>query len=198
MTKSTVSDRIWNMIKQCIVCGKDIAKGKLSISQFTRKKFCSHKCHGSTLKIEETVKCELCGKIVTRKKRSDSKSRFCSIRCAVNNASKIALVDRDFNGSNNPAWKGGVTSENRKQRKIFLKEIHKSILKRDNYTCRICGVRGEKLQVDHIKPWSKDIDSRFAPENCRTLCVGCHYKHTFGYPMPEGSEWGKRYENRDL
>lgn len=172
---------------------------KYSVSQWLNKRFCSSKCFGESLTREKiTFECQLCHKIITKRTRNDWKNRFCSKQCAGKAAIKIATEVRDFNGENNPSWKGGITSENRKQRNKFLKEIHKAILKRDNYTYAICGIRGTQLQVDHIKPWSEDIVSRFEPDNCRTLCVCCHYKHTFGYPMPKGSGWGKRYENRDI
>lgn len=95
-------------------------------------------------------------------------------------------------GENNPAWKGGVTSLNKLERKRFRNTILKSVLERDNYTCQLCGIRGVVLQVDHIQPWAEYIELRFNMDNCRTLCKSCHYKITFGREMPSNIKtWGE-------
>lgn len=52
------------------------------------------------------------------------------------------------------------------------RQIRKQILRRDEYTCQICGSHGD--QVDH-----KDGDSHNnEPSNLWTLCIGCHSKKT--------------------
>lgn len=72
-------------------------------------------------------------------------------------------------------WKGGISSINSKIRSsLEYKLWHKAILKRDNFTCRFCGERGGKLQVDHIKPFAFYPELRFAIDNGRTLCESCH------------------------
>jgi 5-methylcytosine-specific restriction endonuclease McrA len=63
--------------------------------------------------------------------------------------------------------------------------MQKQVFERDNYTCQLCGVRGVDLQVDHIQSWAEYVELRFSMDNCRTLCSKCHYKITFGRPMPE-------------
>jgi len=91
----------------------------------------------------------------------------------------------------NPNWKGGSSSKNRLERIRFRKQIQKSVLERDNYTCQMCGERGCQLQVDHIQSWSEYVELRFNIDNCRTLCMNCHYKITFGREKPEGvNAWG--------
>ncbi|PWU05322.1 MAG: hypothetical protein C5B43_03490 [Verrucomicrobia bacterium] len=88
-------------------------------------------------------------------------------------------------------WKGGITSENYKQRRTFQMTMKKQIFERDNYTCQLCGVRGVDLQVDHIQPWAEYVELRFKMENCRTLCAKCHYQITFGKPMSKNVKgWG--------
>jgi len=53
-----------------------------------------------------TFICENCKRSVERKKRSDSKFRFCSVKCSTKNACELSrLVDRSR--EKNPAWKGG-------------------------------------------------------------------------------------------
>lgn len=96
-----------------------------------------------------------------------------------------------FTGENNPAWKGGITTEGRKQRMKFRETVQKKVFERDGYTCQLCGQEGGKLQVDHIQSWADYAEGRFDINNCRTLCMDCHYAITFGKPMPqEVRAWG--------
>ena len=91
-------------------------------------------------------------------------------------------------------WKGGVTSKNKYQRQLFRKQIQKQVFERDYYTCRLCCATGVALQVDHIQSWKEYVDLRFNIENCRTLCQECHYKITFGKPMPPTVRaWGQNF-----
>lgn len=82
-------------------------------------------------------------------------------------------------------WCGGNngfrdTSEYRK--------LRLNILKRDRYTCQICGDRNHKgrgsritLHVDHIVPVAINPDLGMEPTNLRTLCETCHREtDTFG------------------
>lgn len=95
-------------------------------------------------------------------------------------------------GEHSNAWKGGTTTQDKLERARFKKEMQKLIFERDNYTCQICSVRGIALQVDHIQRWSKYVELRFSIDNCRTLCVACHYKITFNKEMPKNIKtWGQ-------
>jgi 5-methylcytosine-specific restriction endonuclease McrA len=51
-----------------------------------------------------------------------------------------------------------------------------AVFKRDDYTCQDCGVRGGRLNADHIKRFADFPDLRFDVSNGRTLCEGCHRK----------------------
>ena len=86
-------------------------------------------------------------------------------------------------GEKNHNWRGGITEVHEKIRKSSAYQIWRSnILKRDNYTCQICGVQDEELQVDHIKPFALYPELRTEPSNGRTLCIPCHRKtDTWGY-----------------
>ena len=87
-------------------------------------------------------------------------------------------------------WRGGLTTIDKLERSKFRKTMQKLILKRDNYTCQLCGERGGDLQVDHIQSWVDYVDLRFSINNCRTLCKKCHYEITYKKPMAVEKPWG--------
>lgn len=90
-------------------------------------------------------------------------------------------------------WKKFKRSEDYIERRRFKKIMQKQIFERDNYTCQLCGSKGD-LQVDHIQSWSEYVDLRFSMDNCRTVCASCHYEITFGRPMPEHIKaWGHNF-----
>ena len=93
-------------------------------------------------------------------------------------------------GEKNRWWKGGTKGKNNLERIKFIGTVGKKVLERDNYTCQFCSSR-EKLQVDHIQPWSEFVEFRFNMDNCRTLCMRCHYKLTYNRLMPKDMKiWG--------
>lgn len=96
----------------------------------------------------------------------------------------------EFSGINNPNWKGGIVSKERLERNKFKVKMQKLIFERDNYTCQLCGQRGGDLQVDHIQSWAEYVELRFSMDNCRTLCMDCHYLITYGRPKPKNIVWG--------
>lgn len=102
----------------------------------------------------------------------------------------------ETSGVNNHAWKGGKKNENEIQRTRFRKYFQPLVLARDNYTCQICEQYSGYLQVDHIKKWSDFPELRFEMDNCRTLCMSCHYYITFKRKMPEGIIWGHNLSRR--
>lgn len=73
----------------------------------------------------------------------------------------------------------------------FSRNIRPLVMERDNHTCAMCLSTGVPLQVDHIKSWAEFPELRFDIDNCRTLCISCHYFVTFGKEMPEGIVWGR-------
>lgn len=74
-------------------------------------------------------------------------------------------------------WKNGNKFEETKkqERKIMNDDIRYNVLKRDNYSCQICGATakdGAKLHVDHIIPVSKG--GKTVMNNLQTLCERCN------------------------
>lgn len=79
-------------------------------------------------------------------------------------------------GPESQFWKGGITTENMKIRKSYeYKAWRKSVYQRDNYTCVLCGST-DRLEADHIKPFSAYPELRFETKNGRLLCHNCHIK----------------------
>lgn len=99
-------------------------------------------------------------------------------------------------GKNHHNWKGGVSSKNKLLRSRFLQTIQPKVLKRDNYTCQFCKQYGGYLQIDHIKSWANYSELRFDLDNCRTLCMACHYYVTFKRKLPKGVVWGHNLSKR--
>lgn len=74
-------------------------------------------------------------------------------------------------------WENGNKFEEtkRQERKIMNDDIRYNVLKRDNFTCKLCGASakdGAKLHVDHIIPVSKG--GKTVMSNLQTLCDRCN------------------------
>lgn len=79
-----------------------------------------------------------------------------------------------FAGEKNPNWQGGISFEPYDEK--FNNFFKRSIRKRDNQICMLCGVHREKmkrtLDVHHIN-YNKLLS---VPQNCISLCRNCHMK----------------------
>jgi len=82
------------------------------------------------------------------------------------------------------------TPENKRERHRFRRETQMKVFERDDFTCQICGVRGGILHVDHIQSWAMYPELRFEMDNCRTVCMACHYYITFKRKLPKNVIWG--------
>lgn len=108
----------------------------------------------------------------------------------------ISIKPGMYSKENHPNWKGGITKLDRLERVKFRQTTQKTVFERDDYTCTICDIRGGYLQVDHIKKWADYPDLRFDLDNCRTVCMACHYYITFKRKLPEGVIWGHNLSRR--
>jgi hypothetical protein len=80
-----------------------------------------------------------------------------------------------ISGENAYQWKGGTYDRDRKTdmgRKNY-RVWRIAVFERDNYMCILCGST-DKLNADHLKPYSLFPELRYAIDNGRTLCEGCH------------------------
>lgn len=186
----------WN---QCLKCAKDIRQWL---------KYCSHACYiqnrpkpvfinkicitcNKNFKVrlsEKTHKncSDACGSIAAGKSNSGTNHPMYGTTLSQAHREKLRIA----NMGRRPWNYRGVTSRNRLERQKFRVIMQKSVFKRDNYQCLLCGNKNN-LQVDHIKPWAKFPEERFNMKNCRTLCAKCHYQITFNKPMPDSIRgWG--------
>lgn len=72
-------------------------------------------------------------------------------------------------------WKGGVSSERTKDyRSEALKAWRIAIFERDDFTCKVCGSRGDHLQAHHILKYTDHKELRHDVSNGVTVCRSCH------------------------
>jgi 5-methylcytosine-specific restriction endonuclease McrA len=200
-------------IKNCKTCRNEFNSVYTKSGKGTQ--FCCSKCYGQSLKgkapynkgtgwINTERVCKVCAKSFFPKAKTTG--NYCSKKCSIDSIEwrtkirqiKLANPVRywlgkarlDISGENNWKWRGGVTGENKRDRKVFRGRLHAKLLKRDNFTCQICGQYGGYLQVDHIMSWRDHPELRFKEENCRTLCMACHYYITFKKEINPGLIWG--------
>lgn len=112
--------------------------------------------------------CKQCNKILIDSPSSNRK--FCSKKC-------MNKFLRDYyKGENNPHWKGGYISDYGKN----WNTQRLKALKRDKFTCRLCGDGENRLDIHHIKPFRLFELKRYIEandlSNLITLCVSCHTK----------------------
>lgn len=86
-------------------------------------------------------------------------------------------------GANNANWKGGITAKKHGKRRFLqgtteYRSWRRAVFERDDYTCIDCGVRGAKIQADHVKPYALFPELIFDINNGQTVCVPCHKKRT--------------------
>lgn len=73
-----------------------------------------------------------------------------------------------ISSSKSPRWNGGGHR--------YWKE---AILKRDNYTCQVCGLQDPEIMVvDHIKPKKLFPELSKDPKNMWTLCANDNLRKT--------------------
>ena len=69
-----------------------------------------------------------------------------------------------WSGKKHPNWKGGITPLRSQIRALLDNEQWRNIIfERDNYICQKCGVRGGRLEAQHIKAFNKTF-SEFLKE----------------------------------
>jgi endogenous inhibitor of DNA gyrase (YacG/DUF329 family) len=159
-----------------------------------KRRFVSgHNCRVSPTRVGEriTYKCEYCGKDKTKllSQHKPYKHHFCSEHCKSvwfgktygrkgglaaqksPNKSKPPLIPKEEHWN----WKGGISKQNRGQDFEYKKWV-REVLRRDDFTCSVCGNRGGRLSAHHIHEWEKYPELRYYPENGLCMCYADHMK----------------------
>jgi 5-methylcytosine-specific restriction endonuclease McrA len=174
------------VVTQCQYCGRIFIVFKSRVKRGGGK-FCSVECYRkywmenvltkiiSKRANSVTLKCQYCGKPFkvwkSRLKRYNVK--FCSRKCF--NQYKREHAKELMGGTKHWNWQGGISEEHHKlRRRKEYQKWRKAVLKRDNYTCRLCGQRGGKLTAHHIYNFCKYPELRYNIDNGITLCASCH------------------------
>jgi len=153
------ANKAMSIFRQCIDCGTE----RRSRTKWT---FCSRTCRASWDRMNSgrVIDCLNCKIAFTR---NGVKNKYCSLKCA-------KLFQR---GSGHWNWRGGAkVLSSRIRKSAQYSDWRMAVLKRDNFTCQDCGIRGGRLHADHIKQFALYPDLRFEITNGRTLCVPCHVK----------------------
>ena len=75
-------------------------------------------------------------------------------------------------GSEHHLWRGGSGFRSDTQ----YCEWRLMVFGRDEYTCKMCGIRGVYLNAHHILPCRDFPDLKYRVDNGITLCESCHRK----------------------
>ncbi len=87
--------------------------------------------------------------IETKKKMSDSKK---DIPLSEKHKESISKA---LSGSNHYNWMGGITPLHLQiRRHDMYSDWRTKVFQRDNYTCRVCGKRGNNIEAHHINSFS--------------------------------------------
>jgi hypothetical protein len=137
----------------------------------------------------ETIICGICHKPGVY--RICFHRKYCSSHCRAiavgrQNSTNLDYADRMReialkNGNTPPLhkgpthwnWKGGIGLHSRGLDGKY-KKWRVTILRKYNYTCQICFVRGGRLSAHHIKPWAKYPELRYDLNNGVCWCYKCH------------------------
>ncbi|MDZ4228266.1 MAG: HNH endonuclease [Candidatus Levybacteria bacterium] len=172
--------------KKCLICSNQFPYRDTLLKRGDSKRgikcatsiYCSKKC--SNLALVERNK--------TYIMPHEIKKRIIENLVKINKGRKATIAQRiasskAHKGEKSYFWLGGIAPENKIiRRSIEYRLWRESVFARDNFTCQECKVRGNKLHADHIKPFALFPELRFAIDNGRTLCVGCHRKtDTYGW-----------------
>jgi hypothetical protein len=100
-------------------------------------------------------------------------------------------------GKDHFAYNPNYDRYNRRDSSITRRWTRK-VFERDNFKCRICGIKGKKIQAHHLDGWNWCKEKRFDINNGITLCCGknsCHSKFhkIFGSGYNTAEEFGYFY-----
>lgn len=120
---------------------------------------------------------------------------FCTIEC------HGKWKSENLRGENSPTWNPRLTDEERSIGRKYPEyyEFLTVVMKRDNYSCDICGDYskwGSGMNVHHLSSYDWDIDNRTNPDNGITLCKACHvgFHRKYGFGKNTAEQYSEHKE----
>lgn len=158
-------------VMNCVGCGIERYKAPSQIPSSN-----VFKCSDCRVSLAFSFNCITCGvKVMTQPSQIHLKKRkTCSHTCKWLYIHEKVLPERHKNYSKHQLDRIARYSPE-------TEAWRKAVFARDNYTCKICGIRGSYLEADHIKPWAYFPELRHELSNGRTLCRPCHNTTKIGY-----------------
>jgi len=157
---------------------------KCKIKSYSEKKLEVNKQYNMLKVLKKTrtgfslMKCE-CGKETEVNNTNVKSGKTKSCGCIISKKLKeFHAKNPDFQSEEkHPMWKGGTTSKNRRIRATAkYKEWRSEVFKRDNFTCKKCGVVSKNIEAHHINELSNNLDKVYDLNNGVTFCRKCHKK----------------------
>lgn len=164
--------------KNCLICNKKFIVYPYMIKR-NKGKYCSRRCvNKSLIKSFVHLVCAGCGKNFKRLRYRLNKKgvNYCSHKCFMKNSN---LIEKSM-GKNHWNWKGGLGKSWRKRTPEYLIWREK-IFSKYGRICHYCGSTN-RLEVDHLWPYSLWPNLALNPNNGQILCHECH-KKTFTYSL---------------
>ena len=173
LSKKHLGKKAWNK-KSKIKISCKFCDGEFKSLPSHKRIFCSKKCFDDFQRSNKEY----------RKKSSE---RMKKIRPTINMKGENN-PQYGKNGELAPRWQGGLSFE--PYDKSFNNKFKRTIRKRDNQICMLCGIHREKLNraldVHHIN-YDKKIS---LPQNCISLCRKCHMLTNKGREV-----WTKHFQS---
>lgn len=98
-------------------------------------------------------------------------AKYCSKKCQ-----NLYNLTKFKKGNSHPFFRTGTyVTDNQVRRSFKYISWQKQVYKRDDYTCQICGSRGENLRANHIKRFADFPELRYEITNGVVICSPCDY-----------------------
>jgi 5-methylcytosine-specific restriction endonuclease McrA len=178
---------------------KGVRKNESWYEAMAKRTGSNHSNYKPLLHKVEMIECECgCGEFFNKydsrgRERRYMTGHFNKILGTVGCRNHIHLAIEAIRGKKRKKEGEYITPGSKRERGRFRREMQRKVFERDDYTCCVCGQEGGELQVDHIQSWADYPELRFEMDNCRTVCMSCHYYVTFKRKLPKGVKWGHNF-----
>lgn len=199
----------------CEICGAEHHQPKSVYHKFEHH-YCSKECRYEGISKNytgdkrynfslRTINCDYCGKIINKKpsRMERNNNNFCSVECSSKFCSENYTGDKRYNYNHNLSDEERLANQTRHSSLEYRKWM-RDVLKRDNYTCALTGIRGKgNLAVHHLDGWNWCIEKRYDVSNGITIRKEIHELFHKIYGLGDNTkeqfeEFVKRYKNNEF